>query len=86
MSPTTFRDRLEAGKANNHLYEVDDRQGLVSVWKLDDRWIMTWEECPRGQQFDEASYTRDEVHHFASFAALIEFLAARNLTPAVFRP
>lgn len=86
MSPETFRRRLEAGRANHHLYQVGGREGLVSVWKHGEQYVATWEECPPGAQYDESSYTRDEVHRFAGTAELLAFLSQQGLSPADFGP
>ncbi len=86
MSPETFRNRLEDGRCNNYLYKMIGREGLVSVWKHQGSYVLTWEECPNGQQSDEASYTRDERHLLASLDEVIRFLTENRLTPAVFRP
>jgi hypothetical protein len=41
--------------------------------------VLTWEECPAGEQYDEATYSRDERHVFATIEELLEFLAANEL-------
>lgn len=86
MSPETFRKRLEEGKYNNLLYAAEDREGLISVWKHQGRYILTWEECTKGEQYDESSCTRDERYFLASVDEVIQFLVENSLTIEAFRP
>ena len=86
MSPETFRKRLEAGRCNNPLYTERDREGLVSVWKHQKTFVLTWEECPTGGQYDESSYTRDQRHVLASVDEVFQFLVDNGLTVDAFRP
>jgi hypothetical protein len=51
MTTREFSERIESGKGNNLIYKVDGREGLVSVWKYDGSYIITWEECPAGEQY-----------------------------------
>jgi hypothetical protein len=86
MMLTTFADRLHRGKANNLTYAKDGKEGLVSVWKHEGLLVLTWEECPAGEQYDESTYTRDEKHSFCTVDELLEFLAANGLRPESFTP
>lgn len=86
MSPETFRKRLEGGKCNNHLYTAGDREGLVSIWKHQGRYVLTWEECPKGGQYNESSYTRDDRHLFADIDEVLSFLAENGLGVEAFGP
>jgi hypothetical protein len=86
MKLTTFVNRLNQGKANNLIYAMDGKEGLVSVWQNEGLLVLTWEECPAGQQYDEATYTRDEHYNFATMDELLEFLAVHDLSPESFTP
>jgi hypothetical protein len=86
MSPETFRKRLEDGRCNNHLYTSGDKEGLISVWKHQGNYVLTWEECPKGAQYNESSYTRDERYLLASVDEVIRFLIENGLTVETFRP
>jgi hypothetical protein len=83
---TTFVDRIHKGKVNNLIYADSGREGLVSVWKHEGLLVLTWEECPAGEQYDESTYTRDERHSFHTMDELLAFLAAHDLGPESFTP
>lgn len=82
----TFVKRLQNGKANNLIYSDGDKEGLVSVWIHEEAIILTWEECPIGEQHDESTYSRDERHVFESIGDLMTFLASNALKPELFTP
>ncbi|RLS47677.1 MAG: hypothetical protein DWH84_00210 [Planctomycetota bacterium] len=86
MNIKTFARRLEEGKANNLTYSKDGNEGLISIWKHESSLILTWEECPKGEQYDESNYTRDERHVFDDFDKMMEFLTSKALTPDSFTP
>lgn len=79
MNSITFEKRLRDGKANNLTYSKDGRDGLVSVWMYESSIILTWEECPKGEQYDESTYTRDDRHVFSTIAELMTFLSHNGL-------
>ena len=86
MLRTTFVKRLSSGQANHYTYSAGGLTGLVSVWRHDGSFIMTREECPLGQQYDESTYTREERHVFATIDEKLEFLAAIEIKPEWFEP
>lgn len=86
MTPQTFAKRLEDGKVNNLTYSLNGNEGLVSVWKHEGSFILTWEECPAGEQYDESTYTRDERHVFTSTTEVLEFIAANEMNAESFTP
>jgi hypothetical protein len=86
MMLTTFVDRLRKKKANNLTYAKDGKEGLVSVWEHAGLLVLTWEECPAGEQYDESTYTRDERHSFSTVDELLAFLATHELNPESFTP
>ena len=84
MKMETFEIRLEGGKANNFIYSKNGKEGLVSIWKHGSSFIITFEECNKGDQFNEAGYTRDERHEFSNLKKAIEFLLENNFSPTEF--
>lgn len=53
MTREGFLERLGAGKVVNGTYERDGLAGLISAWRHQWRFILTWEECRDGDQFNE---------------------------------
>ncbi|MDX1963970.1 MAG: hypothetical protein SFX18_12515 [Pirellulales bacterium] len=86
MNSYTFVKRLEEGKSNNLTYSRDGNDGLVTVWKHEELLILTWEECPKGKQYDESAYTRDERHLFERFSDLEAFLLSNDFEINLFAP
>lgn len=86
MSPETLRRRLEVGKCNNFQYAKGEQEGLVSVWRHQEAFILTCEECPAGGQYDESPYTRDERYVLASVDEVFRYLADNGLGVGEFRP
>ena len=86
MAAGRFITAIDSGKANNLVYSTEGKEGLVTVWKFEDSYILTWEECPVGEQYDESTYTRDERHKFVSVEQLVDFLADHGLKPEAFKP
>jgi hypothetical protein len=86
MKLETFKSRIENGKCNSLVYAANGKEGLISVWKHEGSYILTWEECLPGQQYDEAEYTRDDRRVFCSVDELIEHLRAEGVDPERFTP
>jgi hypothetical protein len=86
MNIETFFNRLEKGKCNNYIYETDNNEGLICVWKHEGKLICTWEECASGTQYDETEYSRDERYVFDDSNSFIEFLQSHNIQPELFTP
>lgn len=86
MDAITFEKRLNDRKANNLTYSKDGLDGLVTVWMHDSSIILTWEECPKGEQYDESTYTRDERHVFNTITELMTFLFRHGLALDAFVP
>lgn len=77
-----FIKKIQSGKACNYIYEVNERNentGLIAVWLYNNLIVLTWEECPEGQQFDESTYSKDKVHHFNNFEELDAFFEDNNI-------
>jgi len=86
MTHKTFEERLEIGKVNHLVYTSNGREGLVSVWKYQSEYILTWEECPAGKQYDESSYCRDDRHTFSCPDDISIFLSRNGLDINSFGP
>ena len=78
--------RLEDGRVANHRYVQGVLRGLVSAWRHQGRFVLTWEECRDGNQHDEYAYTRDERHLFANAEELVAFVEQRGLAAEDFHP
>jgi hypothetical protein len=57
MKIETLCQRLREGKSVNYLYEAEGNQGLVSAWRYENIFVLAWEECTDGDQYDEDNYT-----------------------------
>lgn len=86
MTSDGFLERLGRGKVVNCVYKSDDVEGLISAWAIEGRFILTWEECPSGNQYDESTFTRDERHEFKSAEAVLEFVERNGYPAASFSP
>ena len=71
--------RLEDGWVANHRYAQGVLRGMVSAWRHQGRFVLTWEECRDGDQLDEYAYTRDERHLFANAEELVAFVEQHGL-------
>lgn len=86
MQLQTFIKRLQSQKAVNYCYRKGELEGMVSVWQDENRYVLTWEECPAGGQYNEYSYTRDEKHEFKSIEEILGFLDQNALEVTDFTP
>ena len=86
MKIETFQQRLQSGKGVSHTYQADGKTGVVGIWRHEDKFVLTWEEFPEGEFYNEQNYTRDEVHHFKNVEAVLEFLKENKVNPRVFKP
>ena len=78
--------RLEDGWVANHRYAQGVLRGMVSAWRHQGRFVLTWEECRDGDQSNENRYTRDERHRFAAAEAVLEFLEQAGYPASRFGP
>jgi hypothetical protein len=74
MTREEMQSVIEAGKMAAAVFWRGDLQSLIEVWRYEGQFILTWEEAPAGGQYDEARYTRDERHVFATIAEALAFL------------
>lgn len=86
LSRGGFLKRLRAGKSVNCVYRRDDFAGLISAWAYEGRFILTWEECPAGEQYDESSYTRDDRREFATAEDVLAFVENSGYPHSAFQP
>ncbi|MEW4567436.1 hypothetical protein AB1L88_06170 [Tautonia sp. JC769] len=86
MSREGFLRRLGAGKAVNCTYRRGEFTGLISAWANANRFVLTWEECPEGEQYDESTYTRDERHEFATAGEVLAFVERSGHPASDFGP
>ena len=86
MTRTTFVTRLESCKSNRLIGAAGGLEWLINVWKDGAQYILTWEECPAGKQYDESLYTWDEVHRFDTADQVIVFLQNHGLRVGEFKP
>lgn len=86
MSSDGFRRRLLSSKVVNCTYSRGEVVGLISAWLHQGRFVLTWEECPVGQQYDESTYTRDERYEFASAEDVLTFVESGGYPASAFDP
>jgi hypothetical protein len=86
MEIETFINRIKNQLVNNLIYQASYLEGLISVWKNQNSIILTWEECPIGEQYNEHLYTRDDRHVFETIDELFKFLTANNVDANSFTP
>jgi hypothetical protein len=88
MDKERLSAEIRSGKTVRYIYynhESSGNTGLVEIGFHDGSIVLTWKECPPGSQYDESSYSLDEVHHFAGFAELYAFLEDHRLAYDHFR-
>lgn len=86
MTSEGFLARLRGGKAVNCVYRSGGLEGLVSAWRYDDAFVLTWEECRAGDQANEHLYTRDERHRFTTAEAVLAFVEQAGFPAGRFGP
>lgn len=73
-TPDAFVRRLRSGKRVSRTYRAGELTGLIEAWPHDGRFVLTWEECRDGDQYDEHAYTRDERHQFDTADEVLDFV------------
>lgn len=86
MKRETFLLRLTSGKSLRHVYDAGALTGLVRIWTYEGFFVLTWEECPIGEQYDESTYTKDLREVFATPAEVLAYLSREGLSPESFTP
>jgi hypothetical protein len=82
MNKEKFISKIQSGQTYHYIYNENERNentGIIKVWLYNNEIILTWEECPKGLQYDESSYSKDEVHNFSSFDDLDKFFNINNI-------
>jgi hypothetical protein len=59
---------------------------MVSAWRYNDTFVLTWEECKLGDVSNENNYTRDERHIFATPSDVLDFITQNGLSATDFHP
>jgi len=85
MDKKVFLEKIET-KGCSYIYTNGNLTGLVNVYTYEDLIVLTWEECPIGEQYDESLYTKDEVHHFKTVEEIEVFFKKRNINYSLFSP
>ncbi len=73
MTEQQFREFLSR-RTVSYLYKDAGLEGLINVCPSQGKFVLTWEECKAGDQYNEQNYTRDEVQHFFDLDAVITHL------------
>jgi len=82
MNKEKFISKIQSGQTCHYIYNENERNentGIIKIWLYNDEIILTWEECPKGLQYDESLCTKDEVHNFSSFDDLDNFFNDNNI-------
>lgn len=79
MTEETFRGFLSRHYAVFMKYKNEDRAGSVNVWFYNGNFILSWEECREGDQWNESNYSRDELHTFPDIDSAIRYLKMAGL-------
>ena len=75
----TFIKELKDGTALHYLYTEDKYEGAINIWKYNDEFILTWEECEQGNQYNESSYTKDDRFTFKTVEEVLVFLGKKTI-------
>ena len=86
MTPEGFLKRLRAGAVVNCTYRTGELAGLISCWAHAERYVLTWEECRHGEQYNENAYSRDERQLFDSAEEVLAFVERCGHPASVFTP
>jgi hypothetical protein len=86
MTAAGFLRRLDAGVVVNCRYRAGELAGLISAWRYAGAFVLTWEECRDGDQYNEESYTRDERHRFATAGEVLAFVEQGGYPAKQFGP
>jgi hypothetical protein len=86
MTTEGFLRRLRAGKVVNCTYHQGDLTGLIAAWAHGGGFVLTWEECRTGDQYNENAYTRDERYEFATAEEVLAFVEGKGYPASAFGP
>jgi len=85
MTKQNFRKLLSRGTAVHYKYKNDGQAGVVNIWLYKNRFVISWEECKDGDQFNESNYTRDDLNNFPDIDSVIDYLNSSSLSVEPFR-
>ncbi|MFO0950163.1 MAG: hypothetical protein U0835_03235 [Isosphaeraceae bacterium] len=86
MTREGFLRRLQGARPVHCTYQRGECAGLISAWAHGGRFVLTWEECPAGGQYDESTYTRDERREFATAEEVLAFVEEHGHPASAFGP
>lgn len=86
LSSEGFLRRLQAGKGVSCVYWLGELNGLISAWRYGEGFVLTWEECLRGDHANEHNYTRDERHTFGTPEEVLAFVEGSGYPASAFSP
>ena len=86
MSSDGFLRRLKTGKVVNCIYRQGELSGLISTWAYGGSFIITWEECRHGDQYNENAYAKDDRHIFETAEEVLAFVEQAGYPASEFHP
>jgi hypothetical protein len=86
MTSGGFLRWLHSGKTVNCVYSSSGLARLISAWPNNGVFVLTWEECREGEQYNEQNFTRDERHQFDTAEELLAFVEKAGYPPSAFSP
>lgn len=87
MNREKFISKIQSGQTCHYIYKKNERNentGVIKVWFYNQQIILTWEECPEGLQYDESSYSKDDVYDFRNWEELDTFFSENNIQYSYF--
>ena len=66
-------------------YKENGQAGMVNIWFHHDHFVLTWEECKDGDQYNECNYTRDEALEFSDVDSVVRYLSGSGIDVGQFR-
>lgn len=80
MKKETFLKKLDMGDSCNYNYEKGEIIGLISIWKLKEKIILTWEETSKADGiYNEELYIKDICLEFEDLESLENYLLENHL-------
>lgn len=86
MTEDKFRDFLIKHRALGYKYKDAGLAGLINVWFYENKFVLTWEECRDGDQFNESNYTRDDRYELPDVNSVVELLHESGVDITHFKP
>ncbi|MBQ4831570.1 hypothetical protein J8L84_20030 [Alteromonas sp. MMG017] len=86
MTEQGFLKRLESSKTNILSFIQGTNEVVVSIWKYENKYVLTWEVYPKGMFHDESTYLKDDIHNFDCSRTLINFIKTNGFDLSKFTP